>query len=214
MVNEGHTRLSYSQVLECHFIGRKDTSMLDAFSDLADQWLEAKCYQSPSAMHGWLAGHIACGARINTPQQVAIAIDYLELLDPPSEAMLASVKSLYESTLSNMNQEDMTFSLLLPSDEDADVDEQVDCLAQWSKGFLDGFGAAGTVRGQLAADIVEILGDFDAFSQASVDDPTDPTNAALYMELTEHARLAAMTVFYALNQTLPQGESATKHQLH
>ncbi|MDO6806606.1 UPF0149 family protein, partial [Wenyingzhuangia sp. 1_MG-2023] len=76
--------------------------------------------------------------------------------------------------------EEMAYSPLLPSDEDADVAEQVECLAEWSKGFLDGFGASERSAGQLPEDVVEVLRDLDAFSQAEVDDLDDAANEGMY----------------------------------
>jgi uncharacterized protein YgfB (UPF0149 family) len=52
-------------------------------------------------------------------------------------------------------------------------------------------------------DVLEVLQDLDAFSQASLDDPQDPQNEMLYLELAEHARVAALTVFYGMNKTAP-----------
>ena len=34
------------------------------FSAAADLWLESRCYQTPSALHGWLTGYLASGARL------------------------------------------------------------------------------------------------------------------------------------------------------
>ena len=61
----------------------------------------------------------------------------------------------------------MEFLPLLPSDDEADVDEQVESLAQWSKGFLDGFGAAGRISKASPEDVAEVLQDLDAFSKPS-----------------------------------------------
>lgn len=182
------------------------------FTNAADVWLESRCYQTPSALHGWLAGYLAAGARLTAAQWQQEAIDYLELDEQPNDAMSALLVTMYEQVLAELSAEDMQFQLWLPSDDDADVDEQVDCLAQWSKGFLDGFGASGRAQGGVADDVMEVLRDLDAFSQASVEDPTDVSNAALYLELTEHARLAALTVFYGMNQVAtPQSNNKTLH---
>lgn len=179
------------------------------FNQLADTWLEAGCHQSPSALHGWLAGYLAAGARLNTTQWLTEAQDYLELDNAPDAKLHNALVDFYDRVLLAIAGESMDFTLLLPSDDDADVDEQVECLAQWSKGFLDGVGASGHIQGQLPEDISEVLQDLDAFSQASLDDPKDPENEILYLELVEHARLAALTVFYALNQPTPSTQ-----QLH
>lgn len=176
------------------------------FDLLADQWLEARCFSSPSALHGWLTGFLASGARLQPEQWLKEACLYLELDNDPSETFGALLQQLYTHILSHLAGDAMQYQLLLPADEDADIDEQVDSLAQWSKGFLDGFGTSGNIQGELPDDVHEVLQDLDAFSQAHLEDH-DPSNELLYLELVEHARVAALTVFYALNQATPSNHT-------
>ncbi len=177
------------------------------FSIAADQWLEAGCFQTPSALHGWLSGHLSAGARPTRQQWLEEAKDYLELDNMPEERFGNVLADFHDAVLSSLMSEDMQFQLLLPSDDDADIDEQVECVAEWSKGFLDGFGAAATRTTDLPKDVMEVLQDLDAFSQASIEDPTDPENEVLYAELTEHARVSTLTVFYSMNRLAPGSSS-------
>lgn len=171
------------------------------FSDIADIWLESRCYQTPSALHGWLTGYLSGGARLTTEAWLREAEDYLELEDTPEDKLKATLVDFYDQVLKGLSGEDMTYQPLLPPDEEADVVEQVDCLAEWSKGFLDGIGASGKLQGnKLPEDVTEVLRDLDAFSNATIEDPKDPDNESLYLELTEHARVSALTVFYGMNQ--------------
>lgn len=179
--------------------------MIIDFNALADLWVEARCFSSPSALHGWLTGFLASGARLDSSTWVKEAEQYLELDSSADDSFKAVLNKFYESVLADLAGDSMTYQLLLPADEDADIDEQVECLAQWSKGFLDGFGASGNIQGKLPEDVSEVLQDLDAFSQASLEDH-DPSNELLYLELIEHARVAALTVFYALNQAAPSSK--------
>lgn len=173
------------------------------FNSAADLWVEAGCFQTPSALQGWLTGYLAAGGRLTAAAWLLEAQDYLELENAPDEKLSALLAAFYEDVLQGLAGDAMEFTLLLPADEDADIDEQVECLAQWSKGFLDGFGASGRVQGKVPEDVMEVLQDLDAFSQAQLEDPQDPQNELLYLELAEHARVAALTVFYAMNQQAP-----------
>lgn len=173
------------------------------FNAAADLWVEAGCYQTPSALQGWLAGYLAAGGRLDKTTWLQEAQDYLELEEAPADKLAAFLNDFYQDVLRGLAGEAMDFDILLPADEDADIEEQVECLAEWSKGFLDGFGASGQVQGKVPEDVMEVLQDLDAFSQAQLDDPQDPQNEMLYMELAEHARIAALTVFYAMNQQAP-----------
>ena len=173
------------------------------FSKADELWDEAECYQSPSALHGWLTGHLAAGARPTRQQWLDESYTYLELEDECPEALSQFLTAMHDDALSGLMSEDMYYKPLLPTDDDADVIEQVECLAQWSKGFLDGFGASGVKADQLGDDVFEVLRDLDAFSQASIDDPQAVDNEVIYAELAEHARISALTVFYSLNRQPP-----------
>lgn len=180
------------------------------FSEMADLWLESRCYQTPSALHGWLTGYLCGGARLTTENWLREAEDYLELDEAPQDKLKVALVDFYQQLLTGLSGEDMSYQPLLPPDDEADVVEQVDCLAQWSKGFLDGIGASGKLQGnKLPDDVMEVLRDLDAFSNATIDDPKDPENETLYMELAEHARVAALTVFYGMNQK-PAAENSPK----
>ncbi|MEC8102167.1 MAG: UPF0149 family protein [Pseudomonadota bacterium] len=183
------------------------------YPELADQWEDDKCFQSPSALHGWLTGYLAAGGRLTTENWLQEATDYLEI-----EAMTDGLRPLlvgfYADVVDTLSAEDMAYQVLLPDDEEADVDEQVECLAQWSKGFLDGLGASGKIAARPDKDVMEVLQDLDAFSQAQVEDVNDPENVQLLNELAEHARVAALTVFYAYNKPAPQAGTTEQKPLH
>jgi uncharacterized protein YgfB (UPF0149 family) len=183
------------------------------YPTLADQWDDDNCFQTPSALHGWLTGYLATGGRLTPEQWLQEAADYLEI-DAITDGLRPLLTTFYADTEAALRAEDMAYGVLLPDDEEADIDEQVECLAQWSKGFLDGFGASGRVAGRPDKDVIEVLGDLDAFSQVSLEDAdrNDPENAQLLNELAEHARVAALTIFYAFNApTKPTGGDTTLH---
>lgn len=183
------------------------------YPELADQWEDDECFQSPSALHGWLTGFLSAGARLTTDSWLQEAADYLEI-EAVTEGLRPLLVGFYADVVDTLGAEDMAYQVLLPDDEEADVDEQVECLAQWSKGFLDGLGASGKITGRPDKDVMEVLQDLDAFSQAQVDDVNDPENVQLLNELAEHARVAALTVFYAYNKPQQPPAGATQKTLH
>ena len=177
------------------------------FNTAADLWVESGCFQTPSALQGWLTGFLSAGGRLTDDAWMVEAQEYLELENDLPDNLKDLLRDFYEEVLTGLSGEAMDFAILLPADEDADIDEQVECLAQWSKGFLDGFGASGRVQGKVPEDVMEVLQDLDAFSNAQLDDPADPDNEMIYLELAEHARIAALTVFYAMNQQGPAAKT-------
>lgn len=179
------------------------------YPELIDEWENNQCYQTPSALHGWLTGYMATGARLTDDQWLREAVEYLEIetLEPTLEKLILSMK---ESMLNELTADAMSYTPLLPDDDEADVDDQVDSLAQWSKGFLDGIGASGRIKGRPNGELLEVLQDLDAFSQAAVEDVNDPENTQLFLQLVEHARISALTVFYLFNKP----NNTNKSELH
>ena len=104
---------------------------------------------------------------------------------------------------------ELAFEPLLPSD-DAPLEEQVQALAHWCHGFLNGLGATApdlvgrnsrptaTAAAVATAEVAEILGDFSEISRAGIDDEDaadrDRADFAL-AELKEYARVSAQIVF-------------------
>jgi uncharacterized protein YgfB (UPF0149 family) len=174
------------------------------FDQFANAMVKIGALGSPSGLHGWLTGYLASGARLNNAEWQREAEQYLET----PEALPAAVQSLmtvfYGWVLQGLQDESMSFKLFLPDEDDAEFAQRVDALADWSKGFLDGFGAAGKVQ-QLDDEVQEVLQHFDAFSQASADEEDD-VDEGMLLELVEHARVMALTVFLAFNEPLADGE--------
>ncbi len=156
---------------------------------------------SPSGLHGWLTGYLCTGARLTDEQWQAEAENYLETPESLPKPVQSLMTVFYGWVLKGLENESMNFTLFLPESDDCELSQQVDAMAQWSKGFLDGFGAAGKFSGKLDDETREVLQHFDAFSQVELtadDSPEDSED--LLHELVEHARVAALTVFLACNE--------------
>lgn len=178
------------------------------FDQFANAMVKVGALGSPSGLHGWLTGYLSSGARLGNAQWLLEAEQYLET----PEALPAAVQSLmtvfYGWVLQGLLDESMSFQLFLPDEDDAEDSQRVDALADWSKGFLDGFGASGKSTGKLDDEIVEVLRHFDAFSQASLEED-DELDEGMLLELVDHARVAALTVFLANNEPQPEGGKPT-----
>jgi uncharacterized protein len=107
---------------------------------------------------------------------------------------------------------DLAFEPLLPSD-DARLEEQVQALALWCSGFLNGVGATApdlvgrnakpteAAAAGASAEVAEILADFAEMSRAGIDDEDeadrDRADFAL-AELKEYVRVSVQIVFEQL----------------
>jgi uncharacterized protein YgfB (UPF0149 family) len=171
------------------------------FHQFANAMVTIGALGSPSGLHGWLTGYLSTGARLTDAQWQEEAENYLETPEALPKPVQSLMTLFYGWVLKGLENESMNFTLFLPESDDCELSQQVDAMAQWSKGFLDGFGAAGKFSGKLDNDTKEVLQHFDAFSQVELtadDSPEDSED--LLHELVEHARVAALTVFLAFNE--------------
>lgn len=171
------------------------------FHQFANAMVTIGALGSPSGLHGWLTGYLCTGARLTDAQWQVEAENYLETEEELPKPVQSLMTLFYGWVLKGLENESMNFTLFLPESDDCELSQQVDALAQWCKGFLDGFGAAGKFSGKLDDDTKEVLQHFDAFSRVelTVDDSPEESEDLLE-ELVEHSRVAALTVFLAFNE--------------
>lgn len=170
------------------------------FDEIADLFLDLQVQLSPTGLQGWLSGFLASGARLQPEQWLDAAFSYLDPNKEADDDDKAELIDLYSLVLESLQDEDMSYGLLMP--EDVELEQQVDCLAQWAKGFLDGFGYAGRQKDQdLSTEVKEVLSHYDAFSEGSLDEEAeDEDNENLLAELCDHARVTALFIFYEFNR--------------
>lgn len=167
------------------------------FEELANHLLEQGLDSSPSQIHGCLCGLLAAGA----PSQAEFGLDALtRALDLVLHGELAGrVLELYAVTAAALQDEEFSFHLLLPED-DEDIAVRTEAMAAWCKGFLAGFAQVSAVPERagsaLSQDSSEILKDVAVIAQAGVDDDEDEEDSEeSYMELVEYLRMAVMNVY-------------------
>jgi len=137
-------------------------------------------------------------------------------VDSEDQAMLYELLQLTGQSLAN---DELGFTLLLPADEDS-LFERVIALSEWCAGFLSGIQRALTLvepslmtAMQENPQIHEILKDISAIWQAQALD-VETTEAvqeteADFTAISEHVRIAAMTVFVeiAVSRSQTQGDA-------
>ena len=109
------------------------------------------------------------------------------------------VMQLYTITAAALQDESFDFHPLLP-DDDTDIADRVEALADWCKGFLAGFAYASVggnrASSALSEDSSEILKDFAAIAQAGLEEREDEEESeSSFMELVEYLRFATLNLF-------------------
>lgn len=185
------------------------------FERWANVFTAHKAFSHPSELHGVLCGRLAAGARINEPEWLTMACEHMGLPESAadeSEDLAPFMNRAYEQTLEFLKSADMSFHPLLPDDDYA-IEQRLEALVSWVRGFLEGMAlAAGESLGQAPDEIRELIEDLVAISQLSDDEDADDESEQQLLEITEYVRLGALAVFTEFNAPeKPASESPTLH---
>jgi len=186
-----------------------------AFERWANVFTAHKAFSHPSELHGVLCGRLAAGSRIDEPEWLAMVCEHMGLADEAveeSDDLAPFMNSAYGKTLKQLQSTDMSFQPLLPDDDYA-IEQRLEALVAWVRGFLEGMAlAAGASLGQAPDEIRELIEDMVAISQLSEDEESDDESEQQLLEITEYVRLGALAVFTEFNEPeKPAGESPTLH---
>jgi uncharacterized protein YgfB (UPF0149 family) len=172
------------------------------YESLRELLLEAGALTALPELHGGVSGALCAGGP-------AAAERWLDGLLADNRAanragLRDSLREVVHATWRTLGGGELGFELLLP-DEEAPLEDQVQALALWCHGFLDGLGTNApelAPRRARAADgeseVAEILADFAQISRAGVgdDDAADRDQAGFALaEIKEYARVSAQIVF-------------------
>lgn len=173
------------------------------FDWLANFYASQGAINHPCELHGLLIGRLAGGERLNADEWIRLVVDHMGLeqltQDDKSERALTNLVELYTKNLQQLEEMEMSFSLVLP-DDDFILTQRVEALGFWVRGFLEGLALA--AKGQLGSsepDIQELLKDLVAISQ--IDDQADDSEGAEkeINEIIEYVRIGIVTIFSEFN---------------
>lgn len=189
-----------------------DTEQETDFDWLANFYASQGAINHPCELHGLLIGRLAGGERLNPDEWLRRVIEHMGLeqlvQDDRSERALTNLVELYAKNVQQLEEMAMGFSLVLPDDEFI-LEQRVEALGMWVRGFLEGLALA--AQGQLStadADIQELLRDLVAISQ--IDDQAEENEDAEkeINEIIEYVRIGVVTVFAEFNgQDEPEDET-------
>jgi uncharacterized protein YgfB (UPF0149 family) len=144
--------------------------------------------------HGLLCGMV-CRESSRTPGDFLDQLSAMELVVRPGQALNAALADAWRSTVEQLEDEDMGFTLWLPDDE-ASLENRTVALAQWCSGFLAGLGSAGPLEA-LSDEAREAIADLQEISRAELapaDDgkPAGEDDEVAYTEIVEYVRIVAL----------------------
>lgn len=181
------------------------------YSKISKALSAAELFTSAAETHGILSGIICGGDNLNSSSWATHFNDIVnEGLGLPI-ATKKIVEELYANTIKQCAGNNLTFTLLLPND-DRPLAERAESVAQWSQGFLAGFGMVQQNLNKAEDDIQEIIRDIRDISQLELDadDEGEETEVA-YVDIVEYLRVAAMLCFDYFSASKNNKEKQTLH---
>lgn len=160
-------------------------------------------------IHGDLCGQVCLMGEEAGPPWVSDV-----LADAHSPEMCRVLEFLATQTWQSLEEGEMSFSPLLPSDDES-LEGRADSLGLWCQGFVHGLGTAGApgdnssvFKEGVTRDIIE---DFSQITRAAFAEDESAAEAEVaYMELVEYVRVSVQLIFEELHplRTRPLGRGA------
>ncbi|MDH3644782.1 MAG: UPF0149 family protein [Gammaproteobacteria bacterium] len=184
-------------------------------TDLTALALNAAQSLSVAEIHG-----VVCGLAVWQPERFELQ-ELTDLVGVDALTDEFSVEAFVNGSVEALQAEDMSFAPLLP-DDDVELEQRLDAVAEWCAGFLAGFGAAGMAREMsslevLPEEIQEIVGDLSAITDIDVDGIAGAQDDAEYgdadqdsieedlIQIHEFVKVGVLLIFSMIN--LPQDDS-------
>jgi uncharacterized protein len=185
------------------------------FDEVSDLFVRLGAQNTPSEMHGLLAGQLAAGKRMDYAQWLQEARHFIDTAAAFSSSEEEVLQFVYMATLTALADEQLGFYPLLPGDDDS-IEQRLHCLGYWCQGFLAGFALVEKAIADLPEIVNDALNDLAAIAQVGMNESEDWDASADedYFQIVEYVRLAAMNIFleYAVEaQDLAVKDSADEY---
>jgi hypothetical protein len=175
---------------------------------------------SVSECHGVLCGMASCNRSLGGDEWAGRMLSG-DLDEAVSSAMAAEVdeadratlKALFDDTVRQMNDSEMSFQLLLP-DEDEALEERTAALADWCDGYLYGLSLGGIKDFEgCSEEVQEFCGDLVEISQISYEDSDEGENEKAFFEIAEYVRMGVLMVYEDMENPSTKPAGVTEHKI-
>lgn len=174
-----------------------------AFDEVSDLFVSLGAQNSPSELHGLLAGQLSAGKRMPYQAWLKEAREFIDSEMPFSREDEEKLQFVYMSTLTALADDELGFYPLLP-DDDEEIEMRLNCLGLWSHGFLAGFALVEKSIEDVPEIVNDAMNDLAAIAQVGVNETDDWDDSVEqdYTQIVEYVRLAAMNIFieYAVDE--------------
>ena len=187
------------------------SSVLLSFEKISQALEDADLFTSASETHGILSGFVCGGIGLDDKSWQALFNDVVNEGMGLPKTMKTLMSDIYADVVKQCADDGLGFNLLLPDDEKP-LDERAEAMAQWSQGFLVGFGMVQQKLNQAPEDVQEVIRDIRDISQLSLDfEQEDEDSEIAFTEIVEYLRVSAMVCFNTFSRNTSTPVSNTLH---
>lgn len=167
-----------------------------------------------SEIHGVLTGLICAGFTFEEQSYIMMLNDLFNNGDPFPDSVKTLVTQMYSELWTDMLDNDYTFQLMLPDDDDSIV-ERGHALGTWVQGFNLGFGLQQKNSPVTSTEVKEVLADFSEIANLSDEMEEDEDTEQAYFEISEYVRISALLCFSELGSSpTTVGNKNTDNTIH
>lgn len=182
------------------------------FDWLANVFNRQGAMNHPSELHGLLVGELAGGLKRTASDWIAQVCEHMgidELNSTTQSTIVEDLLAFYQRNQEGIDQDSSSFMLLLP-DDDYELTERVNALAQWVRGFLEGIAVSANSRlNQIGEDLKEILADLVEISQLDARVENGEEGEREFFEVCEYVRIGVLNLYAEFNK--PEEPQPTIH---
>lgn len=154
----------------------------------------------PCETHGILCGMLCADEALPSDLWIRQILSETAMVNLAAEDTL---HTLFDATVDQFNNADLSFYLLLP-DDDAPLSHRAESLGRWCQGYLTGLGLGGMQADPgLPGEVNEFLGDLMKIARVGFfdTDNADEEDEAAYTEIVEYVRVGVLLVSHSLRAT-------------
>lgn len=172
------------------------------FNELNEQLQRSDLLVNPADVHGVICGLICGGIKLDNKAWNAPFDELInEGLGIP-DSLLPLLNKIHDTSAEALKDITQGFELIIP-DMDQPLLSRMEALAEWTQGFLGGFGMVHSSKTAASDDVKELITDFASIAQMAIDAEEDDSEEAeeAFYEIVEYVRMGAIYCFSELGES-------------
>lgn len=143
--------------------------------------------------HGLLTGILSLAYTANAETWQSTLLDNLDCATP-TKTQWGVLRATSNNIVEGLSDLNFSFDLLLP-DDDMPLEERVDALCFWCRGYLSGLGLIGITKEDLANETInELIQDLSQLAHTNMETDASEDDENNFVELVEFVRVAVQNI--------------------